>query len=1252
MAFTPAQQQALEISGNNVLVSAAAGSGKTYTLTQRIIKNILEKNADISRILVVTFTRAAAGELKSRISSALMDAIAQNPDNTHLQNQLLKLGGADICTIDSFLSRPVRENFEKLGLPVSMRIADEAEVTALSHNIMAEVMDSLYEKYGICRSGKLSDIDDNSPLTELFALLTTTVKDSSDTIPYLLRLHGKLITTPKGVDLLSDFSQRLSADSEKDFLETKEGLFVINELKKTIAGAVSFVEHHRDVMNEDDLLREKYLPTFEADISELLSIEKTVQNGYDALGEALSRFPSQKIGTLKAHQKSHTSEMLRAARDDIKKQIKNITDKYFGISPKDISDSYIKTAQITSVLYTLLSDFDKKLMSTKKDLGIYDFSDMPRYMMALLQNSDGTPTEAAKNISDSYDEIYIDEYQDVNEIQDKIFELIGKNNRFMVGDIKQSIYGFRDAEPTFFSNYRSTYTPYGKEYEKNPQGFTIFMSNNFRSDENVIKFSNTICSPMFKSCKNSIGYKDEDDLVFTKKCHEEYTCPKVSVNIFAKGDPWTAKQNLPHAFVTDTAKDYLKADDSQNGSGLCEEAVVAANTIAELIQNGKKSNGAPIAPSDIAILVRKKDAIPEITSALRALGIEYLVASKSELLQSREMVLLRELCTIIDNPRNDIPLCSVLSCELLPEHLRFSIGETVTVRKHADKSLSLYDAICQYGESGIGDPLDTLLSAKCREIVKKLCYLRSMSVKLSVDKFLKFLTADDVFGSFTEGDAFRFMYDYACKYTKSFWNGLSGFNSYFADIAEHSNVSGEVQPIQNAVNIITVHYSKGLQYNTCILYGFGGEFNVKEYQKSLLYDKEFCVGMHMPSRVEDNINILKNDCIIHRVLAADLSSKAKEEEMRILYVAMTRAEERLYIFGTVGGKSKFETFFDKFRLYGISDVSTASQPSLLGWIVGGLFTEHDKSTYTVTLHSVFNNTPLAQPIYSEDVSGSCPENSAHSNYSELILTPPSGSPDEMILSAIPSNIAASKASPSMLDESLAGFTRAFFSQETDSNTAFDTLDDELSKNLKNRIELMRSRPTDITYFEHITKKITAADKGVAMHLFLQYCDYKNMKENGVDSEISRLLDRGFISHSTADILDKRQLEGFLKSNIFGIILNAQNVRREFKFGISKPASEFTQNKQLSDIIKDTTVYVQGSIDLLIENSDGSIYLCDYKTDRIYPEEKQDPELLRKRLRCMHKSQLNEYSLAIEKIFGKKPQKTYILSLPLGEALEV
>ena len=693
-SFTAKQLDAMKVYGRDVLVSAAAGSGKTFTLTQRIIKNIIERQADISRMLVVTFTRAAASELKTKISSALIDAVAKHPDNLHLRRQLLLIGGADISTIDSFLLRPVKENFEKLGLPASLRLADDAELCTLRSEILSQTLDSFYERYGVCTDLELSDVDLDNQFTDLLFLFST-LKDSSSVEKYLLDLHATLITSAEGIGSLDELSKRMASDAERDFTQTAEGKIALSKLKRILEGALSFCNSQYGVLASDKLLSEKYLPSLEEDRRFCDLLLSNLDWPYTKICACLDAMPSAKLKVIYDKDKTPESRYYADGRKAaFITPLTEIREQIFSYTPEDISYSYRRTASVSAVLYELLHEYDDALMKEKRSRGIAEFSDMPRYMLELLLDKDGNKTEACRQLADSYDEIYIDEYQDVNGIQDRIFELISRKNRFMVGDIKQSIYAFREAEPTCFAGYRERFTEYSENDDAaSLQGATVIMSNNFRSVQSVISFSNTVCAPLFRACGKVIGYTDEDDLVFTKKCHDGYIPPKVSVHFFAKGDPADLSALIPDAYVNNTAD-----AEATEECPLTEEATFISNEICRLIRDEHNLDGSRMRASDIAILVRKNKSIPVITRALDAAGIKYAMASKSSLLSGRGMSCLVDLLAVINNPRSDVPLCNVMGCESLEYRHRFSFGELVTLRQSSGDGVSLYDSVCEYAE--------------------------------------------------------------------------------------------------------------------------------------------------------------------------------------------------------------------------------------------------------------------------------------------------------------------------------------------------------------------------------------------------------------------------------------------------------------------------------------------------------------------------------------------------------------------------
>lgn len=1242
MKFTPSQQNAIDARGRSLLVSAAAGSGKTFTLTQRIIKAIIEEERDLSRMLIVTFTRAAASELKAKISKALSSAIAEHPENSHLQNQLIKLGSANISTIDSFFSAPIRTNFEKLGLPASMRLSDEAELSPLREQTMNETLGVYFDKCGAFHDETLSPVGQRSNYTDLLNIISA-ARDNSNISPTLIDIYRKLITSPKGVGQLKDHALRMKESSQKDFFETEEGKAVrsnaLDAVKNVIA---SFEKCCKDMADEDLAFSKKYIPCFEDNKTLCIALyEKIKKQSYVDAKEAIFAYKADRISSLKKEEQCAESEYYKNLRGKkLNPAISDIKKKLFFSTQEEISTVFLTNAELCSLLFDILSEFERRYTEEKLRRGICEFSDMPKYMLSLLTDSNGQPSEYANALAESFDEVYIDEYQDVNEIQDRIFELIGRDHRFMVGDIKQSIYGFREAEPSIFAGYRAGFSPYGEDDTESP-GNSIFMSNNFRCDENVIKFTNTVCSRIFSTFSESIGYTSDDDLIFTKeKPYNEYSSPEVVIDLV---------QSIESE--NDEDDDSFDDGDHENTNKLNDEAYVVANEIARLVRHEKGADGMPLRFGDIAVLVRSHSHAKPLIQALDKLNIKHVSSSKGDIFDDPEMSFLADLLRVIDNPRSDIPLCRLLTAKTQSISPLFTLEEIVTVRRHTPRSKSLFDAMILYD----GESTDENIVRKCREFVLMIDKMRTLSAKVSADKLLRAIASHDKFSSLLDSRAYIYIYDCACKYVRNSWNGLYSFVKHLNSLMEKGESGLEpAKADRDTVTVMTVHQSKGLEFNTCFLFGFNKQFNFSDSRSPMIFTKEFGLSMKLPPSAADDDPIESmrkryEENILWRAAEIKTRQKLVEEEARIFYVALTRARERLYISATLN-KSYHEYMNtiekDADKTYGIKRSKT-----YMKWILTALSETDDNSSYKINIHDVGQISLTQRFDSSRSLEGATNILPEEKEYAELFYLTERIGDEEKILSVIPSKVAASKVSPKMLDDSvfLPIPTGKLFSEEHED---INEQCRDSNKNIKNRIDIMRSQRVNFDDLLEVNQKPTAAEKGTATHLFLQFCDYKNIEENGVDAEIERLRIHRFITERTASIIDRKQLSGFFKSALYSYISSAKNIRREFKFGMFRSAADFTADKKLGDLIADKKIFIQGSIDLIIENENGEILVCDYKTDRISSEERSDPLLLMKNMKEKHGEQLSQYSYAIERIFNKKPSKTFIYSVPLGEMIEI
>ena len=1265
MGFTKAQTDAMTARGRSLLVSAAAGSGKTFTLTRRIIDSIIaDENKTISRMLIVTFTRSAAAELKKKIADALSDAIAEHPDNKHLQEELLKLGSAHISTIDSFFSAPVKANFEKLGLPASMRLADEAELIPLRESIFKETLELFFKERSGISAGEMAGVGHRSVYTDFLSLITG-IRDSSGIVPTLLRFYNKTLSVPGGVETLKSSAARMRDSANIDFFDTVEGGIIHKDTKDLLKSAISRLEQLRkQVMNTADLalaedpnspsaqaLSEKIIPALSYDIEQCEHLYNNLSEGYAHFHTVMQEHKFKSYPGLKGEKISSCSEETKNVRAKILDPVKKLKNGNFSYTPSQISTHFSSSAEVCDLLYELLSQFDKEYSNEKLSRGICEFSDMPKFVLKLLQNPDGSPTELANSMSKQYDEVYIDEYQDVNAIQDRIFELIGGDRRFMVGDIKQSIYCFRDAEPSIFASYREKFTKYDSENPENiPEsgGNSIFMSENFRCDEGIVNFVNLVCDKIFSAFAESIGYDKENDNLKFGKIGPTFQPPKkVQVNIIEPAEEITDENGeIEESFELD-----------ENVDKLYDEAVICANEIARLIRDKNELNadGSKIRAGDIAILVRGHKQIDPLAEALSKIGIKYVTNAKNAMLQGDEMKLLVDILTVIDNPREDIPLCRVLTTSLPTYVSILSLDDVLSVKNSGGENHSLYDAVVSYAKNGENEEI----AKKCANFVSTVDKFRKLSTKVSADKLLRALSSSELFSALCETDCFTYLYSTACKYMRNAWNGLYAFVSYFKSLMEKGDSNSDpIKAQADEVTIITMHQSKGLEYKVCFLFGLGKQMNFKSLSSPLIFNRELGISLKLPAPENDNDDVFaktqikREENLLWRSAYVLSKNKMMEEEARILYVAMTRAKERLYLSATVSKSfAEIKSTIEQGGHDYINEIKTSK--SYIEWaLIALVLFGGDDELFDMTTYKRDSIPPLANRITKEDIdSAAYGITEDDKDFAKLISSPHGESEEEKLLSMIPAKVAASKVSSKMLDESIfipiaTGDLFRVNEEDADSHST------EAAQSIKNRIMLMRSRENEFDELLEINKKPTAAEKGSAAHQILQFCDYEKVLADGLDNEIKRLCDDRFITKRSSEIVDINQLKGFFESELFNTVKDAKSVRREFNFGLFRPASDFTEREELKLAVADKKIFVQGSIDLLIEDKNGDIILCDYKTDRITVEEKADRSLLVANMKEKHYSQLEEYRFAVKEIFGKLPAKTFIYSIPLGETIEI
>ena len=1173
--WTGEQLSAIETRDRTLLVSAAAGSGKTATLTERIIRSLTdEKNpVDIDSLLVVTFTNAAARELRAKISKALTDAAEKNPEDKHLERQLYMLPSARIRTIDSFCNEILRSNSDRAGISPNYRIADTAECELLATLIVEGLIEAVY-------NGELPEIASPEEFEELADCLTDS-KRTEELAGVFRYIHLKCDSAEAGIDSLLPLIENYSK-SDIPVEENAYGKYLLARYHELLDHYISVVNKYIAVFREGSAAEGKYLVMAESDRELLLRLRSNVS--YDSARDAILSCELMKKPTVR---RDRTDEMdtYSAVRDMMKDDLLDMK-SFFTYTSEMWRTLLSSLHRLLLVLYRFEKKFDCLFTEEKRRRSAFSYADIERYTYnCLIEN--GKPTDIAVNLRSQFSAIYIDEYQDVNALQNRIFEVIAKpDNRFMVGDIKQSIYGFRSACPEIFADMKASFPRLSDEYS---ECASIFMSSNFRCDRAVVDFVNGIFDRAFSLVGESIGYTDADRLGYAK-IHEggepEYISPEICM------------------------LDKHKADDE---NAIKAPEVVAAK-IKELLENGRLDSGEPIRPSDIAIILRNakgKDGL--YAEALERAGVPSCISGAKDFFLSSEVLLVLCLLNSIDNPRRDIYLAGLMCSPLFD----FTADELYLVRC-ADGE-ALYESLLRYVE-------ENPEFAKGRYFLDTLNYYRTIAEGIGVDTLIYKLYHETgllALAARNGGkDNLMILYDYARSYESGAFRGLYNFISFINNLIDKKTTFDDAREVsgEDAVRIVTCHASKGLEYPVVFLVESGTRLSNKDARSRLAFAENFGISFRLrtPSGIAV-VNSPVQDIINHYVYR-----KLYEEELRVLYVALTRARERLFIVGDALAEDRDEYLrrldIKKENLSEYTLRSLASYLEIALACADGaralepceFVSELPKADLTVGTADVECDDDELVIEKREELVKTLTERFTY-EYRAPHMT------------ALPEKMSVSRTSPTVLDG-------------TESESVIIANGDEEKRRLPR--------------FADGTSADESAKRGIATHYFMQFCALSYLEKNGATAELKRLVDLGFISEEDGERVRIREIELFLKSELFSEMKGAKRIFREFRFNVPLPAESFTKDEEKIGAYIGKTVLVQGVIDCIIERPDGTLGLYDYKTDRLTREEMAERTLAERKLREKHTEQLKLYSLAAEEIFGKKPKALAVYSLPLGDTVDI
>lgn len=1159
---TPSQKLAIEDRGGELLVSAAAGSGKTRVLTERLMRWITEGDAprSIDNFLIITFSTAAAAELRSRISEELSARAAADPGSKRLRRESALVRRAQIGTIHSFCSALLREYAGRAGIAPDFAIADEDRARELRRLSLETVLEAAYAE---AEPG--------------FIQLADTVGAGTDDRrleSLVLELHGKLQSHARPGDWAARQSELFETGAE-DAADTPWGRELLESAADELLWwAGEFDELVRSLAGFEKMGK-AYVPSFSETASSLRGAAKRAAEGWDALREALPiEFP--RLGSLRGGgEDPELAERAKARREACKKAAKRI-EKGFTLPSAQLLRDMRATAPAMRALLKLVGDFDAEYTRRKRRRSLLDFADLEHLAARLLTEPDGSPTETAREVSRRYAEVMVDEYQDVSLVQDMIIRAVSDSGRrlFMVGDVKQSIYRFRLADPTIFLKKYESYAD-----APQPEGVPrrVFLRESFRSRGEVVDAVNAVFGCLMSKGLGEMEYDERARL----RAGLEY--PGV-VPV-----PELVAVPLPGADEDEERPDKIEV-----------EAAYAARMMRRLVETGAKiSEGGALRPlgyGDIAVLLRSVNVSgPVWRRVLAREGVPVEAGQSGGFFEAPEVAVILSLLAVIDNPRQDVALISVLRSELFG----FTNDELTEIRLMSGEG-DFYAALRARAQ----------VSEKARAFLDTLARLRDFArdseLATLIWEIYESLGCMALCSAMRDGEGRRArllrLFELARSFETTGWRGLRRFLDWLRSMRER----GEEPAFPDedgggAVRIMSIHRSKGLEFPVVFIGDTARQFNRSDLRGSVLVHPELGLG----PKFTDAARGIEYPTLARRAVANRLERELLSEELRLLYVAMTRARERLFITCTFADPQKTMDKLAPAAQEHIPAQALLPMRSMAEWLIcAALGTGGRALTLSIggdEEGAPRRVTPAAQP--EPERTG---EEASPVDFDALLAWryPHSGA------ETLPSKLTATEL------KSLA---------EPDAESA----------ELLPRAARTFRRP-DIAL---AARRLTAAKRGTATHLALRYLELGALTTPEAAREaVDRLAAAGKLSAREAAAVDAAGLCRFALSPLGRRITAAPRVLREFPFALLCPAERFFPGAEGEELL------LQGVVDCCLIEPDGAV-IVDYKTDRIAPE--AAPERAKR-----YAAQLETYAWAVSRITGLAVKAKIVYFLQPGEAVEL
>lgn len=1218
--WTDEQRLAIEARGSNLLVSAAAGSGKTAVLVERIIQMITKDKVDIDTLLVVTFTNAAAAEMRERIGEAIVEALDENPSDRNLERQLSLLNRSSITTIHSFCLEIIRNNFHHIGLDPGFRISDDTEGAILREEALEEALEESYE----------AKDPDFLSLVDAYG----GKKDDKYLAELVLGLYHFIMSSPWPLKWLREKVEYFNL-KDKSLMD----LPVLKNLMQDILFSLkSFevpLENALETARSDAYIK-GYEEAILQSIDLYLALQEILKDG-NSFDEVKSFLDNVKFDALKRAKKGYDpalADEVKNARNDFKDFISGLKG-YFGESEADNRRIIEKTYPVLVALENLTKRFMDKYEEKKREKGLLDFSDLEHLALKILtvdENGEVRPSDIAKEYKNKYAEVLVDEYQDSNEVQEVIISMVSRKNEdnpnvFMVGDVKQSIYRFRQAKPELFMDKYRTYS-----LEGNGSGRKILLYKNFRSRRNILDSVNFLFKGIMSERVGELDYTDEEALIYGATYYEMNELE----DQVEEATEELSKNEIIEVMLVEESGSPEEGEDSGEGEdqeidpseykAIEVEAKMVSEKINELIRTGfpvydkNTKTMRPVTYRDIVILMRATSRTATIfLEELHEANIPSYSDSSTGYFDTIEIRTMMSLLKIIDNPLQDVPLVAALRSPLFS----FSEEDLVEIRKVSDKEFL-------YNNMVAGEDFSEDVREKIHSFLEKLGTYRSISRYMNLDEFIWYLYTDtsylDYVGAMPDGIErqanLKILFQRAKQFEETTLKGLFNFIRFIDKLKKTTGDIGAAKILgenENLVRIMSIHKSKGLEFPVVFLVNASKRFNKMDLNRQIILHETLGFG---PNFVDLERGVT-DTTLIKEVIRRKISLENISEEMRVLYVALTRAKEKLIITGHIKDAEKSMKKWTELSAgedFRILEGKVEKASGYLDWIMSVLLKHWDFCA---------QRTDGKSYVFGKNVGFNLEIRRKAAILQDLNLE------EEKPAGLFTLDTIRDADSAFEINQRL-GFRYAF-EEETKKSSKISVTElkrlaghretDDISETLLEEKSLERPK------FMMKKAGLTAAEKGTAFHKVMQYMDFGHKTREEIEKDMENMVSKELIRQEEADAVDPAKVWKLLTSPL------GQRMERADAKGDLRREAKFLMN------MDDSEVMVIGVIDCYFME-EGQLVLVDYKTDYVTGE---DYEVV---LANRYKEQLRYYKDALESITGCRTKDVFLYSVSSGQEISI